>query len=154
MFDYIFCQFKHIIDSKWTWDTAWYFITAIGTWVAAIGTVGTLIFLACPTIKKYYIKQKLDKRLNTFFKEYSKNKEHGKDQKSLFIMNFDAVQDTIFNPEKSDKIQKLNFFKNQNIVALEKDIKINNVKIKSGFHFYEIISDNCIRVDFFLKIMN
>lgn len=122
----------------------------IGSLISAIAASGALAITGWPKFKAWCRKEQKRIRLNHFFHDlkddlpsrYSYHYSyHGSE--TLKLSNYS--QAIILN----DGSFSIRFFYYQKVFFNKNEsAKLNGVGLKVGYHLYEIISDDCIRLDF------
>lgn len=121
-------------------------IKDIAPWVSSGIAFATLFINSLPKFKAWCRKEQKRIRLNRFFHDL---KQDGWNR----YLNFSFVSLSVFdyriNYLDTTPIFTLIFYQYQNIFFNQNEsAKLNGISLKVGYHLYEIISDDCIRLDF------
>ncbi len=124
----------------------WDVVSSIGSIGSAIMASGALAITGLPKFKAWCRKEQKRIRLNRFFHNKTGSNignRYKEEVKKIELSNYQ-----ISHGKYVDKFE-LRFYKYQNVFYNENELaKLNGVSLKVGYHFYEIISDYCIRLDF------
>lgn len=121
-------------------------IKDIAPWVSSGIAFATLFIHSLPKFKAWCRKEQKRIRLNHFFHDL---KQDGWNQYLNFSFESLTVFDYRINYLDTAPVFTLIFYQYQNVFFNKNELaKLNGINLKVGYHLYEIISDDCIRLDF------